>query len=60
MLDAITTALTQVITWIGSVLTAVVSSTGALKDLLPVLAVSIGIALVMLTVKIIKRFAWGA
>lgn len=60
MLESITTALGQVITWIGSVLTAVVSTTGALKELLPILSVSIGIALVMLTVRVIKKFAWGA
>lgn len=61
MLNAITQALSSVVGWIGTVVTSVVDSTdGELNALLPVLAVSIGISLVMLTVKIIKRFAWGA
>lgn len=60
MLNAITTALSSVISWIGTVLGAVVDTEGALSSLLPILSVSIGIALVMLTARVIKKFAWGA
>lgn len=60
MLNAITTALSSVISWIGTVLGAVVDTEGAMNSLLPILSVSIGIALVMLTARVIKKFAWGA
>lgn len=60
MLEAVTAALTTVIGWVGSVVTALVSSTGALKDLLPLLAVGVAISALMLGVKAIKSFIWGA
>lgn len=60
MLESVTSALSTVISWLGTVLTAVTGSDGALKDLWPLLAVGIAISVVMLTVKVVKRFAWGA
>lgn len=60
MLENIGTALTEVISWIGQVLTAITGTDGALKDLFPILAVGIGVSVVMMVVKVIKRFAWGA
>lgn len=60
MLEAVTSALTTVISWVGSVVTALVSSTGALKDLLPLLAVGVAISALMLGIKAIKSFIWGA
>lgn len=60
MLEAVTSALGTVITWVGSVVTALVSSTGALKDLLPLLAVGVAISALMLGIKAIKSFIWGA
>lgn len=60
MLDAVTTALGTVITWIGSVVTALTSSSGALKDLLPLFAVGIAISAVLLGVKVIRSIVWGA
>lgn len=60
MLTNIGTALTEVISWIGQVLTAITGTDGALKDLFPILAVGIGVSVVMMVVKVIKRFAWGA
>lgn len=60
MIEAVTTALGTVITWVGTVVTAVTSSSGALKDLLPLLAVGIAVSALMLGVKAIRSFAWGA
>ena len=60
MIDAVTTALGTVISWIGSVVTAVTSTSGALKDLLPLLAVGIAVSALMLGVKAIRSFAWGS
>lgn len=60
MIEAVTTALGTVISWVGTVVTAVTSTSGALKDLLPLLAVGIAVSALMLGVKAIRSFAWGA
>lgn len=59
MMNAISTALTDVIGWVGEVVTALVGETGQLKDLLPLMAIGIGISALMLGIKAIKSFAWG-
>ena len=60
MIEAVTGALTSVIGWVGSVVTALTGATGALKDLLPLLAIGIAVSALMLGVKAIRSFAWGA
>lgn len=59
MMEAISTALTDVIGWVGEVVTALVGTDGQLKDLLPLMAIGIGISALMLGIKAIKSFAWG-
>lgn len=60
MIAGVTSALNTVVEWIGTVLTSITSDSGALSDLWPLLAVGIAISVVMLVVKVVKRFAWGA
>lgn len=60
MMEAVTTALTTVISWVGSVVTALVGAEGALNELLPLMAIGIAISALMLGVKAIKSFAWGS
>lgn len=60
MISAITSGLTSVIGWIGSVVTALTSSTGALKELLPLVGIGIAISAVMLGIRVIRSFTWGA
>lgn len=60
MLDAVTSAISTVISWIGSFITALTSSSGALYALLPLFAVGIAISAVLLGVKIVKSVVWGA
>lgn len=60
MLEAVTTALTTVIGWVGTVVTALTGEAGQLKDLLPLLAVGVAVSALMLGVKAIKSFIWGA
>lgn len=48
MLAAVTSAITTVITWVGSVITALTDSSGALYDLLPLFAIGIAISAVLL------------
>lgn len=59
MLDAVTSALTTVIAWVGSVVTALTGADGGLHDLLPLLAIGVAVSALMLGVKAIKSFAWG-
>ncbi len=60
MLEAVTSALTVVIGWVGTVVTALVTEGGALAALLPLLAVGVAISALMLGIKAIKSFIWGA
>lgn len=59
MMEAVTTALGTVIDWVGTVVTALTSTDGALAPLLPLMAIGISISALMLGVKAIKSFAWG-
>lgn len=60
MLAAVSSALTQVLEWVGTVISSMVDSAGALNPLLILFAVGIAISLVLLGVKIVKRIVWGA
>ena len=60
MLDAVNSGISSVIGWIGSVITSLTSTTGALYPLLPLFAIGIAISAVLLGVKIIKSVVWGA
>lgn len=60
MLDAITTALTSVLSWFGTVVTSITSSTGALYPLLPIFAVGIAIAITYSVIRLVRSVAWGA
>lgn len=60
MLEAVSSALTTVIGWVGTVVSALVGESGELKELLPLLAIGVAISALMLGVKAIKSFIWGA
>lgn len=60
MIQAVTDGISQVITWIGTVITALTSSTGALYPLLPLFAVGIAVSAILLGVKMVKSIVWGA
>lgn len=59
MLEAVTTSLSTVIDWVGTVVAALTSTDGKLAPLLPLLAIGVAISALMLGVKAIKSFAWG-
>lgn len=48
MLQAVTDAISTVISWVGTVITALVGTSGALADLLPLFAIGIAISAVLL------------
>lgn len=59
MIAAITSSMSDVIGWCGTVITAVTTESGELNALLPLWAVSIGISAVMLGIRVMRSFAWG-
>lgn len=60
MLQAIGEAVTEVIGWVGEILTALVSTDGPLNALLPIFAIGIGVTAVTFGIKIVRGFAWGS
>lgn len=60
MLEAVTSGLTTVISWVGAVVDALVSTDGALSALLPLLAIGVAVSALMLGIKAIRSFIWGA
>lgn len=65
MLTAIGQGVTSVISWIGEVITAIVTSAGegtaagAFNALLPVIGIGIGASVIFLGVKLIRSLCWG-
>ena len=59
-MTALTAAFTAIVGFVGELVTALVSTTGTLKDLLPLFVIGIAISLVMVVVKIIRKVTWGA
>lgn len=57
-MSAITDALSQVIGWIGEVISALL--TGELAALLPLFAIGVVVSVIMLGVKVLRSFTWGA
>lgn len=60
MLTAIQSAFAAIITMVGDVVTALVTDTGALNELLVPLAIGIGIAILGFGIRTIKNVVWGA
>ena len=60
MLDAVTSGLTTVISWVGTVVDALVKTDGALSALLPLLAIGVAVSALMLGIKATRSFIWGA
>lgn len=60
MLQAVTDGISTVIDWVGTVITSLLGETGELSALLPLFAVGVAISAILLGVKIIKSFIWGA
>lgn len=60
MMTAVTEAITSVLSWIGIVIDALLTTEGQLAELLPLFAVGVAISAILLGVKMIKSFIWGA
>ena len=60
MLEAVTSGLTTVIGWCGTVIDAMTGTDGQLSELLPLFAVGIAISVIFLGVKVVRSIVWGA
>lgn len=60
MLEAVTSGITTVIGWVGTVIDSLLTTEGELSALLPLFAVGVAISAILLGVKVIKSFIWGA
>ena len=60
MLSHVTSGITTVIGWIGTVLGAIVGETGELTQLGPLFAIGISISAIMLGIKVVRGIVWGA
>lgn len=52
-------ALAQYIEWLGTVISALLGSDGALRSLWPLAAMGIAATLIFIVVRLVKSFAWG-
>lgn len=60
MLEAVTSGITTVIGWVGTVISSLLTTDGDLAALLPLFAIGIAISAILLGVRVIKSFVWGA
>lgn len=60
MLEAVTSAITTILGWIGTVIDSLLAADGDLNALLPLFAVGVAISAVLLGVRVIRSFIWGA
>lgn len=59
-MSAVGTAITSVLGWVGDVVSSMLDASGDLNALLPLFAVGIAISAILLGVRIIRSFIWGA
>lgn len=60
MLTAVSDAITTVLGWVGTTITALTSDKGALHELLPLFAITVSVSAIMLGIRVIRGFVWGA
>ena len=59
LVTSVTSQLTTVIGWVGTVIKAMTATDGQLAELLPLFAIGIAISALLLGVKVIRSFTWG-
>lgn len=58
-LSDVASTLSEVISWIGTVLTALIGSNAALGPIWPFVMVGFSVTIIMLAVKVLRSFSWG-
>lgn len=59
MLALVTSGLTTVLEWMGTVIDALFTSGGSLASLAPLVAIGISVSALLLGAKVIRHFVWG-
>lgn len=59
LLTAVTSAFSTVLGWLDTFLTSLVTAEGELNALLPLVAISVAVSVLMLGIKVVRSFAWG-
>lgn len=59
MLETIGDGVTNVISWVGEVVTALFGASGAMSALLPIVGVAVGIGIIGFGIRTIKNVVWG-
>lgn len=59
MLALVTSGLTTVLEWMGTVIDALFTSDGSLASLAPLVAIGISVSALLLGAKVIRHFVWG-
>lgn len=60
MIEAVTSAITTLLGWIGTVIDSLLTADGDLNALLPLFAIGVAISAILLGVRVIRSFIWGA
>lgn len=60
LLASVTSGIGTVIGWVGTVIDALFGASGELAELAPLFAITVAVSAIMLGVKIIRGFVWGA
>lgn len=60
MLEAVTSGISTVIGWVGTVVDSLVGEAGELSALLPLFAIGVAISGIMLGIKVVRGMIWGA
>lgn len=60
MLEAVTSGISTVISWVGTVVDSLVGTEGELNALLPLFAIGVAISAIMLGIKVVRGMIWGA
>lgn len=60
MLEAVTSGISTVISWVGTVVESLVGASGELNALLPLFAIGVAISAIMLGIKVVRGMIWGA
>lgn len=60
MLEYVTAGLSTVISWVGTVVQAMITEAGALGPLMELFAIGVSISAVLLGIRVIRGLIWGA
>lgn len=58
-LSDVGSTLTEVMSWVGQVLTALIGSSGSLGAIWPFVLIGFSVSIIMLAIKVMRSFSWG-